>query len=147
MVRPGIPRSEPQTNRCLGLEQLVDGRVVVGEDGGLADPLAQCGSVDQRPAGAARVHRFLDRRQVELSGKAVDLTAREFDLLEFLARHPGQVFSRDELLDKVWDWAYVSDGGTVTVHIRRLRQKIEPDAERPRYLKTVWGAGYKFDPS
>jgi DNA-binding response OmpR family regulator len=88
-----------------------------------------------------------DRRQVELSGKAVDLTAREFDLLEFLARHPGQVFSRDELLDKVWDWAYVSDGGTVTVHIRRLRQKIEPDAERPRYLKTVWGAGYKFDPS
>lgn len=88
-----------------------------------------------------------DRRQVEVSGKPVDLTAREFDLLEFLAKHPGQVFSRDELLDKVWDWAYVSDGGTVTVHIRRLRQKIEPDAERPRYLKTVWGAGYKFDPS
>ena len=88
-----------------------------------------------------------DRRQVELSGRAIDLTAREFDLLEFLARHPGQVFSRDELLDKVWDWAYVSDGGTVTVHIRRLRQKIEPDAERPRYLKTVWGAGYKFEPS
>lgn len=87
-----------------------------------------------------------DLRQVELMGKSIDLTAREFDLLEFLARHPGQVFSRDQLLDKVWDWAYASDGGTVTVHIRRLRQKIEPDAERPRYIKTVWGVGYKFEP-
>jgi DNA-binding response OmpR family regulator len=87
-----------------------------------------------------------DRRQVEVSGKPVELTAREFDLLEFLARHPGQVFTRDDLLDKVWDWAYASDGGTVTVHIRRLRQKIEPDAERPRFIKTVWGVGYKFEP-
>jgi DNA-binding response OmpR family regulator len=87
-----------------------------------------------------------DRRRVELAGRAIDLTAREFDLLEFMARHPGQVFSRDELLDKVWDWAYASDGGTVTVHIRRLRQKIEPEADRPRYIKTVWGVGYKFEP-
>jgi DNA-binding response OmpR family regulator len=87
-----------------------------------------------------------DRRQVEFSGHPVELTAREFDLLEFLARHPGQVFTRDELLDRVWDWAYASDGGTVTVHIRRLRQKIEADAERPKFIKTVWGVGYKFDP-
>jgi two-component system, OmpR family, response regulator ResD len=87
-----------------------------------------------------------DRRQVEVAGTPVDLTAREFDLLEFLAKHPGRVFSRDELLDKVWDWAYASDGGTVTVHIRRLRQKIESDPERPRYIKTIWGVGYKFEP-
>ncbi len=87
-----------------------------------------------------------DRRQVEINGRGIDLTAREFDLLEFLARHHGQVFTRDELLDKVWDWAYASDGGTVTVHVRRLRQKIEADPERPRYIKTVWGAGYKFEP-
>ena len=87
-----------------------------------------------------------DRRQVEVAGTAVELTAREFDLLEFLAHNPGQVFSRDELLDKVWDWAYASDGGTVTVHIRRLRQKIEADPERPRHIKTVWGVGYKFEP-
>ena len=87
-----------------------------------------------------------DRRQVEIGGQNVDLTAREFDLLEFLAKHPGHVFSRDELLDKVWDWSYASDGGTVTVHIRRLRQKIESDPERPRYVKTVWGVGYKFEP-
>ena len=86
-----------------------------------------------------------DRRSVEIQGRAVELTAREFDLLEFLARHPGQVFTRDQLLDRVWDWAYASDGGTVTVHIRRLRQKIEPDPERPRYVKTVWGMGYKFE--
>ncbi len=87
-----------------------------------------------------------DRRHVEVGGQAVDLTAREFDLLVFLAAHPGQVFSREELLDKVWDWAYASDGGTVTVHVRRLRQKIEAHPERPRYIKTVWGAGYKFEP-
>lgn len=88
-----------------------------------------------------------DRREVTVAGKSIELTAREFDLLHFLARHPGHVFSREELLDRVWDWAYVSDGGTVTVHIRRLRQKIEPDAERPAFIKTVWGVGYKFDPS
>jgi DNA-binding response OmpR family regulator len=86
-----------------------------------------------------------DRRQVEIQGRQVELTAREFDLLEFLARHSGQVFTREQLLDRVWDWAYASDGGTVTVHIRRLRQKIEPDPERPRYVKTVWGLGYKFE--
>jgi two-component system, OmpR family, response regulator ResD len=99
------------------------------------DPLA-FGSLTIRP----------DLRRVEVSGKAVDLTAREFDLLVFLARHPGRVFSRDELLDHVWDWTYASDGGTVTVHIRRLRQKIEADPERPRFIKTVWGVGYKFEP-
>jgi DNA-binding response OmpR family regulator len=87
-----------------------------------------------------------DRRQVEIGNQSVDLTAREFDLLEFLARNPSHVFSREELLDKVWDWSYASDGGTVTVHIRRLRQKIEQDPERPRFIKTVWGVGYKFEP-
>lgn len=87
-----------------------------------------------------------DRRQVESGGQRIELTAREFDLLEFLARHPGHVFTREDLLDKVWDWAYASDGGTVTVHIRRLRQKIEADPERPRFIKTVWGVGYKFEP-
>ncbi len=87
-----------------------------------------------------------DRRQVEVAGRQIELTAREFDLLEFLARHPSQVFSREDLLDKVWDWAFAGDGGTVTVHVRRLRAKIEPDPERPRYVKTVWGVGYKFDP-
>jgi DNA-binding response OmpR family regulator len=61
--------------------------------------------------------------------------------------HPGEVFSRDTLLDEVWDASYGGDPSTVTVHIRRLRGKIEPDPDRPTHIKTVWGLGYKFDPS
>jgi DNA-binding response OmpR family regulator len=76
----------------------------------------------------------------------VQITAREFDLLFFLASHPSQVFTRDQLLDSVWDFQFAGDGNTVTVHIRRLRAKIETDPSRPRHLKTVWGVGYKFEP-
>jgi len=85
-------------------------------------------------------------RAVELADRVVDLTAKEFDLLYFLARHPGQVFSREQLLDQVWDYHFVGDASTVTVHVRRLREKIEADPVRPRYVKTVWGVGYKFEP-
>jgi DNA-binding response OmpR family regulator len=77
---------------------------------------------------------------------SLDLTAREFDLLVHLASHPGQVFTREQLLDTVWDYEFAGDTSTVTVHIRRLREKLEADAARPRYLKTVWGVGYKFEP-
>jgi two-component system response regulator ResD len=85
-------------------------------------------------------------RTVEDGSRAISLTAREFDLLFFLARHPGQVFSRDQLLNNVWDFEFPGDDGTVTVHIRRLRSKVESDPSRPRHLKTVWGVGYKFEP-
>jgi DNA-binding response OmpR family regulator len=85
-------------------------------------------------------------RSVENAGGRVNLTAREFDLLFFMARHPAQVFSRGQLLENVWDFEFPGDDSTVTVHIRRLRAKIEADASRPRYLKTVWGVGYKFEP-
>jgi len=85
-------------------------------------------------------------RSVESADGRVNLTAREFDLLFFMARHPAQVFSRGQLLENVWDFEFPGDDGTVTVHIRRLRAKIEADASRPRYLKTVWGVGYKFEP-
>ncbi|MFQ5473965.1 MAG: winged helix-turn-helix domain-containing protein, partial [Dehalococcoidia bacterium] len=85
-------------------------------------------------------------RTVERGGSPVELTAREFDLLFFLASHPAQVFSRDQLLDSVWDFQFPGDGSTVTVHIRRLRTKLESDPSRPRHLKTVWGVGYKFEP-
>ncbi|MGB7341876.1 MAG: helix-turn-helix domain-containing protein, partial [Phototrophicaceae bacterium] len=73
------------------------------------------------------------------------LTAKEFDLLWFLARHPKQVFSRSQLLDNVWGYEFYGDESTVTVHVRRLREKIEPDAAKPTYIQTVWGVGYKFD--
>ena len=84
-------------------------------------------------------------RTVARDGEPVSLTAKEFDLLYFLASHPGQVFGREQLLEKVWGWDFDGDASTVTVHIRRLLVKIEPDAQRPRYLKTVWSVGYKFD--
>jgi DNA-binding response OmpR family regulator len=80
------------------------------------------------------------------AGEPVALTAKEFDLLCFLASHPRQVFSRDQLMDRVWDYSAPVDTGTVTVHIRRLREKIEDEPARPVHLKTVWGAGYRLDP-
>ena len=84
-------------------------------------------------------------RQVIARGQEVDLTAKEFDLLCFLAQHPLQVFSREQLLNDVWDYTYVGDASTVTVHIRRLREKVEVDPARPRHILTVWGVGYKFN--
>ena len=79
-------------------------------------------------------------------GEEVELTAREFDLLLFLARHPGQVFSREQLMEAVWHHSFYTDTSTVTVHIRRLRAKIEADPTRPRHVDTVWGVGYRFSP-
>ncbi len=84
-------------------------------------------------------------RTVEVGGKPRSLTAKEFDLLWWLARHPSQVFSRDQLLDNVWGMAEYIDPSTVTVHVRRLREKIEPDSANPTYIQTVWGVGYKFE--
>jgi len=84
-------------------------------------------------------------RAVDLAGRAVELTAKEFDLLHYLAAHPSQVFSREQLMDSVWDYSYAGDASTVTVHIRRLREKVEADPTRPRFIKTVWGVGYKFE--
>lgn len=85
-------------------------------------------------------------RQVERDGATLELTAKEFDLLHFLAKHPRQVFTRQQLLDRVWDYEYFGDASTVTVHIRRLREKVELDPTSPRHVKTVWGVGYKFEP-
>jgi two-component system, OmpR family, response regulator ResD len=84
--------------------------------------------------------------RVTLRGDEVHLTQREFELLLFLARHPGQAFSRHQLMDRVWRHAYISDTSTVTVHVRRLRAKLEDDPARPRRLETVWGVGYRFQP-
>ena len=85
-------------------------------------------------------------RRVVVSGQEVGLTQREFDVLLFLARHPGQVFSRNQLMDAVWQYSFYTDTSTVTVHIRRLRAKIERDPARPDHIQTVWGVGYRFQP-
>lgn len=85
-------------------------------------------------------------RLVTIRGEEKTLTAKEFDLLWLLARHPRQVFSRDQLLERVWGMADYIDPGTVTVHVRRLREKIERDPSDPQHLQTAWGVGYKFEP-
>jgi DNA-binding response OmpR family regulator len=83
---------------------------------------------------------------VERDGIHIDLSANEFDLLYFLASHPRQVFTRQQLLDRVWHYEYFGDSNTVTVHMSRLRKKVEPDPANPRHLRTVWSVGYKFVP-
>jgi DNA-binding response OmpR family regulator len=85
-------------------------------------------------------------REVRVDGRRVELTPKEFDLLQFMASSPRTVFNRLYLLDQLWDASFDGDPSTVTVHVRRLREKIEPDPSNPRHLVTVWGAGYRFEP-
>jgi two-component system response regulator ResD len=85
-------------------------------------------------------------RRVMVDSKEIALTQREFELLLFFARHPGHAFTRQELIDQVWQYSFYTDTSTVTVHVRRLRAKIEDDPGRPRFLETVWGVGYRFTP-
>ena len=101
-------------------------------------------SAEQLEFGALRIDAR--SRDVTLGDEEVRLTAKEFDLLFFLASHPRQVFSRDQLMDRVWGYSTVLDTGTVTVHVQRLRSKIEADPKAPRHLETVWGVGYRFVP-
>lgn len=86
------------------------------------------------------------RREVSRAGEPLSLTRKEFDLLAFVCAHPGQTFTRSQLLAEVWDFAWEGDSSTVTVHVRRLREKIEADPAAPRHLVTVWGVGYRFEP-
>jgi DNA-binding response OmpR family regulator len=88
----------------------------------------------------------IGKRIVTLKGKEVDLTQKEFDLLMLLTRHPKQVFSRNQVLERVWGISDYIDPGTVTVHMRRLREKIESDPSNPSHILTIWGVGYKFEP-
>ena len=85
-------------------------------------------------------------REVVRDGERLRLTAKEFDLLYFLASHPRQVFSRGQLMTRVWGYEAALDTGTLTVHMRRLRAKLERDPGNPRHLETVWGVGYRFVP-
>jgi two-component system response regulator ResD len=84
--------------------------------------------------------------RAERDGVPLDLTVKEFDLLHFLAAHPGEVCTRQDLLRRVWSYEYFDGGGTITVHMRRLREKVESDPAHPRHLRTVWGVGYRFEP-
>ena len=90
---------------------------------------------------------FIDpaAREVIIRGNHINLTGKEFDLLYFLASHPNQVFTREHIMNQVWDYSYSAEYGTITVHIRRLRAKLETEPLKPRFLKTLWGVGYKFE--
>ena len=87
-----------------------------------------------------------DRREVRRDGEPVELTRKEFDLLDELASHAGRTCARIDLLEQVWESGWHGDSSTVTVHVRRLREKIEEDPSRPRHILTVWGVGYRFEP-
>ncbi|HUJ08227.1 MAG TPA: response regulator transcription factor [Streptosporangiaceae bacterium] len=87
----------------------------------------------------------LGAHEASLSGQQVSLTSREYDLLVFLMRHPRQAFTREQLLEQVWNWSF-GDTSTVTVHVRRLREKLEADPAQPRRIVTVWSVGYRYEP-
>ena len=93
-------------------------------------------------AGDMTIER--DNRRVYIEGREINLTAKEFDVLELLATHPNQVYSREKLLTMVWGADYPGDARTVDVHIRRLREKVETNSSEPKYVHTKWGVGYYF---
>jgi len=142
-----------EADRIVGLE--------LGADDYVTKPFspreltARVRTVLRRAAGEQAVSERLafedleldaESREVRRGGEELKLTAKEFDLLWFLASHPRKVFSRDQLMRRVWGYESAVDTGTVTVHIRRLREKIEDLPSTPRRLETVWGVGYRFTP-
>lgn len=147
-----------ETDRIVGLEVGADDYVtkpfspqeVVARVRAVLRRAAPGGTADELADG--QVRRFggltLDtgRRLASRDGCDLRLTRKEFDLLEFLATRTGQTFSRAQLLEQVWDFAWAGDSSTVTVHVRRLREKIEVAPSTPRNLITVWGVGYRFEP-
>ena len=143
-----------ETDRVLGLELGADDYVV--KPFSPRELAARVRSVLRRSHQAVSPKRRLEfdgltidpaTREVRIDGTVVELTPKEFDLVAFLAASPRQVFSRGQLLEQVWDSsADYQDPSTVTVHVRRIRQKIEPDPDRPRWISTVWGVGYRFEP-
>ena len=162
-TRPGLPvmmltAKSTEFDRVLGLETGADD--YLPKPFGVLELVARVRAILRRvdnlarrcPAGALHADGFsagplaIDpcRREVRRSGRVVDLTAREFDLLEHFARHPGHVFSRADLLDKVWGYGHEGYEHTVNSHINRLRAKIERDPSHPKIIVTVWGIGYKF---
>lgn len=103
---------------------------------------------EPRPAERLEFPDFaldLAGRALVVRGQPVDCPPKEFDLLTTLAQNPHRAFTREQLLEKVWDYSFYGDFRTVDVHVQRIRKKVEPDPEKPRYIKTVWGVGYKFE--
>ena len=128
LAKPFSPRELVARVKAVLRRSYVDGAVL--SDGHLAS-----GGVSIDPRS----------RAVHAHGLAVELTQREFDLLFFLMSHPAEVFSREQLLERVWNYDWYGDASTVTVHVRRLRTKVERDPNNPENIKTVWGIGYRWE--
>ena len=90
------------------------------------------------------LHLDCDSRRLYIGGKEINLTAKEFDLLAFLAQNPNHVFTKEELFSRIWDMESLGDIATVTVHIKKIREKIEFNTAKPQYIETIWGVGYRF---
>jgi len=142
-----------EPDRIIGLRSGADDYVV--KPFSPLELVARVDAVLRRADSHAEPHEALtfgdleidpQERSLVVGGREIELTAREFDLLLFLAHHPGQVFSRDQLMDQVWRFPFYTDTTTVTVHVRRLRAKIESDPANPEWVQTVWGVGYRFRP-
>ena len=145
------------TDRIVGLELGADDyiskpfspREVVARVRAVLRRIGSDGDRDSPVAGTLEFPRmFIDlgRREVRVDGRPVKLTRKEFDLLHHLASSPGVTFTRTQLLEDVWDFAWDGDSSTVTVHVRRLREKVEDDPSQPHRIVTVWGVGYRFEP-
>ena len=142
-----------EIDRVVGLGQGADDYVV--KPFSPAELVARVQAVLRRTSAPAPVDGPLEfdglriderAHRVTLDGEEVALTQREYDLLVFLARHAGEAFTRVQRMDRVWRYSWYSDTATVTVHIRRLRTKLERDPAAPRWIQTVWGVGYRFQP-
>jgi two-component system, OmpR family, response regulator ResD len=155
-IRPAVillTAKGEEADRIIGLREGADDYVVKpfspAELVARAQAVLRRGSVktdDVKPLELGDLLIDPAARTVLLDGEEIPLTQREFDLLLFLACHPGQVFSRDQLMQLVWQFSHYTDSSTVTVHIRRLRAKLESQPEAPRLIQTVWGVGYRFRP-
>ncbi|HVO55449.1 MAG TPA: response regulator transcription factor [Solirubrobacterales bacterium] len=140
-----------ESDRLVGLRNGADDYVV--KPFSPAELVARVDAVLRRTAPPSSEEPPIERgplrvepatRRVFLGGEEISLTQREFDLLAYLAAHPGLVFSRDQLMEAVWGETFFNDTSTVTVHIRRLRAKLGDEVEEPRFIETVWGVGYRF---
>ncbi len=130
----------PQSDLRSGIEQLVrqeySSLMIEAEEGmeALAEDVMQCGSLKIYPR----------QRRVERDGQPVSLTPKEYDILVFLAQNRGEVFTKEEIYQAVWEENYVMDDSNIMAFIRKLRKKIEPNPDAPEYILTIWGVGYKF---